>query len=294
MIQQTPGRRDHWRLCVVKVGSSSLTTPAHEIDRAQLQSLASQVGRLWEAGCQTVLVTSGAVACGLPGLGLAQPPGPVRLKQAAAAIGQGLLMQHYCQAFGRQGRAVAQILVTREDLTDPGRQTSIRDTLRVLLLHGVVPIINENDTVADEEIRLGDNDELSSFVALLLGADALILLTDAPGLLRRAPQAPAQEPGYGQGGDPALIQEVPCITPEILRLGQGHGPLGSGGMQTKLSAAARVTQAGAWAFVAGSRSPDVLWRLYEGQPAGTCFWPQPSVGPQGVQDLLEPLGGVRR
>src|SRR5947209_7660647 len=166
---------------VVKVGTSSLTGGERELDRAFMIDLAAQIGAAWAQGHRVVLVTSGAISAGTERLGLKDRPRALAMKQAAAAVGQGLLMEVYSAAFADVGRAVAQVLVTRQDIAERSRYLNARHTLTALLRLGVVPIVNENDTVSVDEIRFGENDTLSALVASLTQADLLVLLTDVAG-----------------------------------------------------------------------------------------------------------------
>src|SRR5438094_5082826 len=182
---------------VVKVGSSSLTGGQRSLDREFIVDLAAQIGAAWSGGHRVVLVTSGAITAGSERLGLKERPRLLAMKQAAAAVGQGLLMEVYSAAFAAIGRAVAQVLITREDIAERTRYLNARQTLMALLRLGVVPIVNENDTVSVDEIRFGENDTLAALVASLTQADLLILLTDVHGFL-------------GAGG--SVLSEVPEIT----------------------------------------------------------------------------------
>jgi glutamate 5-kinase len=183
------------------------------------------------------------------------------MKQAAAAVGQGLLMEVYSAAFAACDRAVAQVLLTRQDLGDRSRYVNARHTLTALLRLGVVPIINENDTVAVEEIRVGDNDTLAALVASLVQAERLVLLTDVPGFLL---------------ADGTVLPEVAEITPELLALAGGAGsPNGTGGMSTKLQAATIAAEAGIPTVIARGREPGVLASIFQGATIGTRFLPRP-------------------
>ena len=197
------------RRIVVKLGSGTVTDEFLGLRETTIRGLAAQVTRLWEArGVQVVVVTSGAIAAGRRKLGMADKPRTVALKQAAAAVGQTTLMRAYERAFEKRGRKVGQLLLTHEDFESRERYVNARNTLETLLSRGIVPIINENDTVATEEIRLGDNDHLASLVTQLVGADLLLLLTDSDGLYTKDPH---------RFPDARLIPVVARIDDDILR-----------------------------------------------------------------------------
>jgi glutamate 5-kinase len=249
------------RTLVVKVGTSSLTGGAGLLDRAFIGSLAAQIGTAWSAGHRVVLVTSGAITAGAERLGLRGRPHALAMKQAAAAVGQGRLMEVYSAAFAACDRAVAQVLLTRQDTADRARFVNARHTLTALLRLGVVPIVNENDTVSVDEIRFGDNDTLAAMVATLVQADGLLLLTDVPGFF---------------GPDGAVLREVPEVTPELFELAGGAGSAnGTGGMVTKLQAVAIAGEAGIPSFIAGAREPGIVAAVLRGDPVGTRFLPRP-------------------
>jgi glutamate 5-kinase len=249
---------------VVKVGSSSLTDGTGCLDNTRLHRLVDMVCRV-RADCrqQVVLVSSGAVAAGLSRLGWRRETLTIPEKQAAAAVGQGLLIDLYERAFAERGVTVAQLLLTRDDVADRRRFVNVRNTLETLLHHGVLPIVNENDTVAVDEIRFGDNDTLSALTALVVKAQQLVLLTDIDGLYTANPR---------QDSGAVRIQEVYEITPEIEALAGGEGSrVGTGGMRTKLAAAKIATSAGIQVIIASSAEPDVLLRIARGEPLGTRF-----------------------
>ncbi len=254
------------RRLVVKVGSSLLADLSRGLARERIQALADQVAALHAQDRDVVIVSSGAVAAGAARLGLRAPPASLERMQAAAAVGQGRLMQAYAEAFERHGIAVGQMLLTRDGFDDRVRYLNARNTLNALLAQGTVPVVNENDTVMVEEIRFGDNDELSALVAALAEADALVILSDVDGLHARAP-AEGQSP---------VIDTVECITPTVEAMaGASDGPLGRGGMSSKLRAAKRATAAGITVVVAPGRDDEVLTRLCGGEKLGTCFVAQP-------------------
>jgi glutamate 5-kinase len=248
---------------VVKVGSSILTA-AGAVRPRVFTELIRQVADISDAGRQVVIVSSGAIAMGSHRLGWNHPGHSIPEKQAAAAVGQIALMERYRIGFARRGRQVAQVLVTRTGLDDRECYLNAERTLTTLLKLGVVPIVNENDTVSTEEIRFGDNDNLSATVVNLIGADLLILLTDVDGLFREPPVA----------GKPAppLYDVVEAITPEITRAAQGSAhAFGRGGMTTKLEAAQKAALSGAATVIANGRSRNALLRVAAGEAEGTLF-----------------------
>jgi glutamate 5-kinase len=252
---------------VVKVGSSILTS-AGAVRPRVFTELIRQVTELTDAGRQVVVVSSGAIAMGSHRLGWDHPGRSIPEKQAAAAVGQIALMERYRLGFARRGRQVAQVLVTRVGLDDRERYLNAERTLTTLLKLGVVPIVNENDTVSTEEIRFGDNDNLSATVVNLIGADLLILLTDVDGLFREPPRK--GEPM------PTLYGVVPQITSEITEAAQGSGhTFGRGGMITKLEAAQKAALSGAATVIANGRKRNTLLRVAAGEAEGTLFLPGP-------------------
>ncbi len=212
---------------VVKVGSSSLTRPDGGLAVERLEALVDVLAERRSRGTDVVLVTSGAIACAIDTLGLGSRPRDLATQQAAAAVGQGQLIARYSAAFGRHGQVVGQVLLTAEDVGRRAHHRNAQRTLFRLLALGVVPVVNENDTVATDEIRFGDNDRLAALVAHLVQADGLVLLSDVPGLFTEPPTRPGAEP----------IPEV--ISPADLDgiLVGGSGPVGRGGMSTKIEAA---------------------------------------------------------
>ncbi|MCL6489188.1 MAG: glutamate 5-kinase [Alicyclobacillus mali] len=252
------------RRVVVKIGSSSLTEADGSLALSRMRQMVSEVARLGrETGCQFVLVSSGAIAAGLGRLGWQRAHISMPEKQAAAAVGQVLLMEHYERLFAEHGIAVGQILMTRADVEDRKRFVNIRNTVMALLQRGVMPIINENDTVAVEEIRFGDNDTLAALVALVAEADTLVLLTDIDGLYTANPR---QDPTATR------IAEVEVITDEIERIAGGAGSsAGTGGMRTKIAAAKIATQSGVEVVIAHRDEPRVLERVLAGELVGTRF-----------------------
>ncbi len=248
---------------VIKIGSRALVDEQNLLDSGQLESLTRQMAELQRAGKQVICVSSGAVAAGLRELGLNDRPGDLPSLQAAAAIGQARLIELYRQHFARHGFHAAQVLLTHPDLRSRERHLNARNTLHRLLAGGIIPVINENDTVSVDEMRFGDNDRLSALVANLVHADVLVLLTVTDGLLTAL---------TGEGG--TLIPFVSKITNEMFALaGNAGSSISRGGMRTKLQAAELVTQSGEWAVIANGRTEQILRRLFAGEALGTVFQP---------------------
>ncbi|MEO8508814.1 MAG: glutamate 5-kinase [Betaproteobacteria bacterium] len=252
---------------VVKVGSSLVTDEGRGLDHAAVARWAEEIALLKRAGREVVLVSSGAIAEGIRRLGWTTRPRAIHKLQAAAAVGQMGLVQAYEAAFAKFGLHTAQILLTHEDLSDRKRYLNARTTLRTLIDLSVIPIINENDTVTTDEIRVGDNDTLGALVANLIEADVLILLTDQQGLYTADPRhdPKATFVREARAGDPAL---------EAMAGGAG-GALGRGGMLTKVLAAKRAARSGASTVIACGREPDVLTRLAAGESVGTALIASP-------------------
>ena len=246
---------------VVKVGSSLVTNDGQGLDRQALARWAGQIAALRLEGREIVLVSSGAIAEGMQRLGWKRRPHALHELQAAAAVGQMGLVQVYESCFAEHGLITSQILLTHEDLADRKRYLNARSTLRTLLSLGVIPVINENDTVAIDEIRFGDNDTLAALVTNLIEADVLVILTDQAGLYERDPRKhpDARLVTQGRAGDSAL---------EAMADGAGSA-IGLGGMLTKVLAAKRAARSGAHTIIASGREPDVLLRLASGAATGT-------------------------
>jgi glutamate 5-kinase len=250
---------------VVKVGSSTLTRGG-EIRPAAFTHLARQVATLLDDGREVVIVSSGAIAVGARRLGWSHPGRTIPEKQAAAAVGQIGLVELYRRRFTKRGREVAQVLLTRSGLDDRERFLNARHTLQQLISLGVVPIVNENDTVATDEIRFGDNDILSANLVNLIGAQLLIVLTDVDGLLERAPSD--AEP------KPPLIELVERVTPAVEAAARGStNAFGRGGMLSKLEAARSAARSGAATVVCNGNSRNSLLRVANGEAVGTLFVP---------------------
>lgn len=251
----------HSKTCIVKVGSSLVTNNGAGLDRAAIAAWAAQISALVKQGKQVVLVSSGAVAEGMQRLGWKTRPVEVNELQAAAAVGQMGLVQMYEQCFAQHGLHTAQLLLTHDDLRDRKRYLNARSTLKTLLGLGVIPIINENDTVVTEEIRFGDNDTLAALVANLIEADTLVILTDQQGLFSADPR---------KDKDAKFINFETAGNPELERMAGGAGSaVGTGGMLTKILAAKRAANSGAHTIIANGREADVLLRLSQGEPIGT-------------------------
>jgi len=249
---------------VVKVGTRVLTTSGHKLDEDRIEQLAHEIAKIRGQGRQVILVSSGAIGAGLGLLGWSVRPKNLARSQAAAAVGQGRLMQVYAEKFGRHGIRVAQILLTRDDMAHRGRYSNARQTMKVLLSEGVLPVVNENDTVSADEIRFGDNDELSVHVAHLMDAELLVLLTDVDGFEMRPHK-----------GSRELLPVVQRITPEIERSAGGtSGPTSTGGMASKIRAAKMVTACGIPMLLANGTKEGILSSLLiDGRLAGTLFLP---------------------
>jgi glutamate 5-kinase len=249
---------------VVKVGSNVLTEN-NGLNLKVMRSISRQIGRLIGDGLEVILVSSGAMASGVKKIGLPARPDELPKRQAVAAVGQAGLMLEYEKAFDRCGLKVAQILLTSEDLSNRKRYLNARNTLNTLLAWQIVPIVNENDTVWVEEIKLGDNDNLAAMITLLMDADLLINLTDIDGLFTRDPRT---------DGDAELIDTVTRINKSTEMLA-GHipGALGTGGMISKIKAARKVTSAGVPMIIAKGDKPNILLKLFSGQRHGTYFAP---------------------
>jgi glutamate 5-kinase len=272
---------------VVKLGTSTLTGGARQINRQRVLEIVQQVARLHQIGHEMIVVTSGAMAAGRERLGFPDLGRSMPAKQMLSAIGQGYLMHLYSQLFDIFGIVVGQVLLTRDDLADRARYLNIRDTLTTLVEERIIPVINENDTTATHEIRVGDNDNLSALVANLLEADLLVLLTDQPGLFTADPRTDK---------DAQLIAQVEHIDETIWERAGGAGTsVGTGGMLTKIQAAQLATRSGVTTVIAGGTEPDVLARLLAGEAVGTRFLPVASHIESRKRWLLsdKPRGRVR-
>lgn len=251
------------RRLVIKIGSSSITQDGRGLADDSIHGWAEQMSRLIEEGRQIVLVSSGAVAAGMSRLGWKQRPHELHNLQAAAAIGQMGLVQSYESTFKQHNLLTAQVLLSHDDLADRQRYLNARSTLITLLQLKAVPIVNENDTVATEEIRFGDNDSLAAMVANLVEADLLIILTDQQGLYDSDPRA---------NPNAKLLSEADCDDPSLEQMAGGsHGALGRGGMLTKLLAARTAARSGADTIIMSSREKNGLLRVLQGEALGTLL-----------------------
>lgn len=247
----------------VKVGTSTLAHKTGCINIRHIESLCKTLSDLKNAGTEIILVSSGAIGMGVGKLSLGKRPDDMATKQAAAAVGQCELMYAYDKLFSEYNHTIAQLLVTAPDMESDERLANFHNTINRLLEMGVLPIINENDTVATEEIALGDNDTLSALIATACNADLLVLLTDIDGLYTKDPH---------KFSDAEIIPMVDVITPEITALAGGRGSrLGTGGMQTKLAAAKICTEKGIDMIIANGENPAVLYDIVEGKSIGTLF-----------------------
>jgi glutamate 5-kinase len=274
------------RRIVVKIGSSLLTNAGAGLDRDAIADWAHQITELRARGMEVLVVSSGAIAEGMKRLGWARRPHAVNELQAAAAVGQMGLVQVWESCFAERGLHTAQVLLTHEDLGDRRRYLNARTTLKSLVGLGVVPVINENDTVVVDEIRFGDNDTLGALVTNLIEADALAILTDQKGLFtadpRRVPDATLVS--HGKSGDPALET-----------MAGGAGALGSGGMIAKIHAAKRAARSGAHTAIVSGREPRVLLRLFAGEAIGTLLLSETrpvTARKQWLADHLKPAGRI--
>ncbi len=258
----------HPRRVVVKVGSGVLSRGGIGLHRQTIADLASALAGLQDRGAEVILVSSGAILAGMEALGLTERPRELPLKQAAAAVGQSHLMRAYEEAFRLHGRRVAQILLTREDLRHRGRYLNARNTLFTLLRMAVVPIVNENDTVAVQEIQFGDNDTLSALVANMAEADLLTILTDTEGLFSADPRRDTS------------ARLIPLVRPQdavtSFCADEAGSPASIGGMSSKVQAARRAATAGIPTVVASGLQPGVLEAVWQGADVGTFFLPSRS------------------
>lgn len=273
---------------VVKIGSSLITDDGRGLDHAAIAGWAEQIAALRAAGREVVLVSSGAVAEGMNRMGWRRRPSALHELQAAAAVGQAGLVQAYETHFQRHGLHAAQVLLTHEDLADRRRYLNARSTLRTLLDLGAVPVVNENDTVATEEIRFGDNDTLGALVANLVVADLFVILTDQQGLYDRDPR---------RHPEARLINEAPASDPRLLGYAGGAGTqYGRGGMITKVTAARRAARSGAATLILCGREPGVLQRVAAGEALGSLLLPdkEPLVArKQWIASQLKVKGSLR-
>ena len=255
-----------YKTIVVKIGSSTLTNKAGNLDTDNLKRIAEEISELRKQKKSVIIVTSGAIVSGMERLKFSKKPRSIPEKQAAAAVGQSLLMREYAKAFGEHDITVAQVLLTRDEVSDRQRYLNTRNTLSKLLELGVVPIVNENDTVSVEEIKIGDNDTLSALVASLIGADLLIMLTDVDGFMMADADNELQ-----------VVHEIKEITQEIKEAaGHPSSQMGVGGMITKIQAAEICSDAGVTSAIASGRTEGVMAEIIAGKKTGTVFAPKVS------------------
>ncbi len=251
---------------VVKIGSALLTNNGRGLDLAAIADWVDQIAVLRASGAQVVLVSSGAVAEGLVRLGLKARPDSIHELQACAAVGQMGLVQAWESQFARHGLRTAQVLLTHDDLADRRRYLNARSTLRTLLEYGVIPVVNENDTVVTDEIRFGDNDTLGALITNLVEADALVILTDQLGMFERDPRVDPQAP---------LIYEARAFDESLIAKATGSSAsgLGRGGMATKIRAARLAARSGACTVIVGGRIENAVSRVVSGERIGTLLLP---------------------
>ncbi|MFA4843615.1 MAG: glutamate 5-kinase [Candidatus Margulisiibacteriota bacterium] len=254
-------KKHTYQTIVIKIGSSTLTTPHGTLDLANLRRIVAEAATLVKQQKKVIIVTSGAIVTGAQALGLKEKPKSIPQKQAAAAIGQSRLMRQYEKAFEERGIIVAQVLLTRDALADRQRHQNARNCLHTLLAEKVVPVINENDTVAVDEIRIGDNDTLAALTARLVGADLLIVLTDVDGFFMK-----------DKKGAPFLVSAIKRIN-KAVRSAAGHSATqqGTGGMITKLGAAEICLKAGIDLAIINGRKPGLIAGAAQKKISGTLF-----------------------
>ena len=252
------------RRWVIKIGSALLTNDGQGLATEAISARVEQIARLRQQGIEVVLVSSGAVAEGMSRLGWKTRPKAVHELQAAAAVGQMGLVQAYESRFQAFGLHTAQILLTHDDLSNRKRYLNARSTLRTLLDVGVIPVVNENDTVVTDEIRFGDNDTLAALVTNLVEADLLVLLTDQSGMFDKNPR---------EHSDATLLDMVAADDTALEQMAGGSGALGQGGMRTKVRAARLAARSGAATVIAGGREAGIIQRIASGEQVGTLFQP---------------------
>lgn len=250
---------------VIKIGSNILASAEHGLNTKRLQSIVEDISNIIEKGHEVVIVSSGAVAAGLKKMGLKEKPRDVQLKQAAAAIGQSSLVWAYEKHFASYGKKVAQVLLTRDDIASRLRYINAKNTLFTLMSYGVIPLINENDPIAVDEIKFGDNDMLAALAAGLVEADMLIILSDVDGLYSRDPK----------NKNAQIIRNVKVITPDIEKLAGSRGSaVGTGGMYSKLLAAKQAADHGIPVVIMNGRKKGLITKLLNGRKIGTYFEPK--------------------
>lgn len=254
---------------VVKIGTSSLTKPESQLALSTIATLAETLTHLRQQGNRVILVSSGAVGVGCARLGLTERPRAIALKQAVAAVGQGRLIRVYDDLFSTLQQPIAQVLLTRSDLVQRSRYVNVNNTFQELLALGVIPIVNENDTVAVEELKFGDNDTLSALVASLVEADWLFLLTDVDRLYSADPRS------FPDAQPITLVKHIEQLAQMQVQTGTQGSLWGTGGMVTKIAAARIATAAGVRTIITEGRFPDNIEKILQGEPLGTQFEPQP-------------------
>ena len=262
LIRESLGKA---RRIVVKVGTSTLTHDTGKLNFFRIEKLVRELADLANQGKEIILVTSGAVGVGVDRLGLPEKPKSIPGKQAAAAVGQGILMHTYEKFFGEYNQIVAQVLLTREDSVNRKRYANSRNTLLTLLSMKVIPIINENDAVAVDELKIGDNDTLSAMVASIIEADLLVILSDVEGVYTDNPQT---------NPEAKLIPEISEVTAAVEAMAGGAGTArGTGGMYTKFQAAKIAVNSGVVMVIASGSRDGVVREIVGGKNVGTIFWP---------------------
>lgn len=249
---------------VIKVGTSNLTEEDSKISEKKIERLVNEIMVLRKEGREVFLVTSGAIVSGLGLLGLRSRPRQMPFLQAAASIGQSILMKTYAEYFSKHNQIIAQLLLTKEDFMDAQRHQNLKNTLEALVTWGVLPIVNENDAVAVDEIRFGDNDNLAALLSISVKADLLVLLSDVDGIYTNDPNI---------SSDLKPLRTLTSVTPELEAIA-GGAHRGSGGLITKLEAAKVTLQAGIPLAIVNGENPNVIHDLLKGEPVGTLFVPQ--------------------
>lgn len=252
---------------VIKIGTNVLTSSGHRLDTSLMEHLCLQVCWLMEKGKQVIIVTSGAIGAGMQILGWKKRPTKMAKLQAAASVGQSRLMRFYERIFREEGYNVGQVLLTRDIFESKKGRKNALATLETLLTYKIIPVINENDAVAFEEIRFGDNDQLSAMVVELIGADMLVLLTDVDGLFDADPK---------HNGKVNFISEVRKITQKHITIARDGTPskLGSGGMESKILAMKKVLELGCYGIIANGKKPWIIKNIFLGKKEGTIFIPE--------------------
>lgn len=251
---------------VIKIGSNILATEKSGLNLDTINALSKDISHISSSGYEVVVVSSGSIAAGIKKLGLTKRPKDIRHKQAAAAVGQSNLMWAYERGFAKFGKKVAQVLLTIEDFCDRKRYINAKNTLLTLLSYGVIPIVNENDTVSTDEIKFGDNDNLASFVSILVEADQCIMLSDVEGLYNDDPRLNKKA---------VIIDYVDAVTPKIEKIaGESKTFIGTGGMYSKVLAAKKATHHGIGVHIISGKQPGLLRALVNGEKTGTYFEPK--------------------